>query len=1061
MMALVHQAKDKNGEMVIRTDMDAVYDAKMNKLVVSYKDTMPPGGAPHYPDARDVEHAIDEYPGSTPVSQRGYRMSEEELACLRQHLKELLEKGFIRPSCSPYGAPVLFVPKKEKGQFRMCIDWRMLNKQTIKNKYPLPRIDDLLERLHGSKYWSKLDLAQGYYQVRIREQDIHKTAFQTRYGLYEFTVLGMGLCNAPATFMRVMNDALRPYLDKFVLVYLDDILIFSETQEEHLEHVRLVLETLRKEKLYAAPSKCEFGRTTIKFLGHTLTPHGITPEDTKMDLIKNWPKPTTVSDLRSFLGLANYYRTFVKHFAHKAAPLNELVKKGSTCTWGSKEQQAFDALKEALTSHPIIRPPNPKAPFNVHTDASDIAIGATLMQHDEVTGKEYVVAYDSRKLSDTEKKWAAHEREQLAVVHALTTWRHHLHGRKFLLITDSACVKSLPTQPNLTQRQSRWVTKLADFDFDIQHRAGPQNVVPDALSRHPCHRQDNLSSMTTVHTSEIQAQSLRDEIQMAAINDSRYQRILQDIRRGVQTNFHLHEGLLLLQGTRLYIPKSEPLITRLISEAHDTPISGHLGSQKTLARLVPHFYWPGMHGQVKRYCRTCLSCQQIKPSRQKPMGLTVPHDVPPDRFHTWSLDFVVDLPQTRRRHNAILTIQCSFTKYLRVLPCNINITAQATAKLVFDNLGSIFGLPRRLISDRDPRFTSAFWKKYCEILGTRLNMSTADHPQTDGQSEKANDTVKTMLRAFVYKRPTAWDESLPAVEHAYNTTVHATTGYTPYFLTFGKDPYTPLQLAREATIPSLSVPAVQEDMERLKEAIDEVRDALEAAKQVSAAHNDKTRRDGALDVGTHVYIALSRGRKTFDPKYDGPYEILEKTSPVTYKLKLPEGDRRHPIFHICKLQPYHDGHQEFPSRAEYTSHIPVTHPAEAHTVPYVEVITDHRTVTTSTGSQSVEVLVRYSNDPATVWKPLSDLQRDYPELVRAYFHPDSETVPTAPDNANNDDNDDNEEPNASGPPNMDMLRRFGGEDFQDETGTWQERAPAAHHLRPQGTRASARIHNHS
>lgn len=556
MLALVHVAKEDTGEAVIRTDMSVHYDTLMKKMVVSYADTM---GAPEYPNARPVEHPIDELPGSQPVSQRGYRMSEEELACLRQHLKELLEKGFIRPSCSPYGAPVLFVPKKEPGQFRMCIDWRMLNKQTIKNKYPLPRIDDLLERLHGSKYWSKLDLAQGYYQVRIREKDIHKTAFQTRYGLYEFTVLGMGLCNAPATFMRVMNDALRPYLDEFVLVYLDDILIFSKTEEEHLEHVRLVLDVLRKEKLYASPKKCEFGRTTIKFLGHTLTPKGITPEDTKVELIKNWPIPKTVSDLRSFLGLANYYRTFVKHFAHKAAPLNDLVKNGSTCKWGPTEQTAFDALKQALTSEPIIRAPNPTAPFTVHTDASDMAIGATIMQHDEQTGKEYVVAYDSRKLTDAEKKWAAHEREQLAVVHALTTWRHHLQGRKFLLITDSACVKSLPTQPTLSPRQARWVDKLAEYDFDIQHRAGPLNVVPDALSRHPSYQQEQLTSMSTGHTSEIRAQSLREEIQTAAVSDSRYQQIMQHIQRGVPSEFHLEDGLLILQGQRLYIPKSEPL----------------------------------------------------------------------------------------------------------------------------------------------------------------------------------------------------------------------------------------------------------------------------------------------------------------------------------------------------------------------------------------------------------------------------------------------------------------------------------------------------------------------
>ena len=296
----------------------------------------------------------------------------------------------------------------------------------------------------------------------------------------------MGLCNAPATFMRIMN-ALRPFLDRFVMCYLDDILIFSRTQEEHLVHLRQVFEVLREQKLYAAPKKCEFGRTKMAFLGHTLTPEGIAPEDTKIHLIKDWPTPTTVADLRSFLGLANYYRTFVKHFAHKAAPLNAMLRKGSTGKWGPDEQKAFNALKEALVSHPISRPPNPKAPFTLHTDASDYAIGATLMQQDPDTGKEYVVAYESKKLSDTEQKYAAHERELLAVVHACGIWRHHLKGRKFELVTDSSCVKTFQTQPNLTGRQARWAAKLADFDYDVKHRAGPLNVVPDALSRHPAY----------------------------------------------------------------------------------------------------------------------------------------------------------------------------------------------------------------------------------------------------------------------------------------------------------------------------------------------------------------------------------------------------------------------------------------------------------------------------------------------------------------------------------------------------------------------------------------------
>eukprot|EP00798_Chlamydomonas_sp_ICE-L_P019411 gene19411-biopygen28256 len=410
-------------------------------------------------------------------------MSVDETETLRTHLAELLEKGFIRPSCSPYGAPVLFVPKKDGG-FRMCVDWRQLNKLTIKNRYPLPLIDDLLECLHGSKVWSKIDLTQGYYQVRVKPEDIPKTAFRTRYGLYEFTVLGMGLCNAPATFMRVMNDAFRPFMDRFVLCYLDDILVFSDSEEEHLEHLEQVFDVLRREKLYASPKKCFFGRHNVDFLGHSLSQAGISPEKKKINIIQNWPRPTTCHDLRSFLGLANYYRVFIRQYAHKAAPLNDLLKRKSTCKWGPTEQVAFDTLKQALTSNPIIQAPSPTAPFTVHTDASDFAIGAVLMQTDP-QGHDYVIGYESRKLNTAETHYAAHEREQLAVVHALRVWRHHRKGRPFTVISDSTSVKSLSTQPTLTGRQARWTEKSAEFNFEVQHRPGPKNVVPDALRGPP------------------------------------------------------------------------------------------------------------------------------------------------------------------------------------------------------------------------------------------------------------------------------------------------------------------------------------------------------------------------------------------------------------------------------------------------------------------------------------------------------------------------------------------------------------------------------------------------
>jgi hypothetical protein len=321
-------------------------------------------------------------------------LSPIELKELKKQLKELLDKGLIRPGTSPYGSPVLFVKKKD-GSLRLCIDYRALNKVTIKNKYPLPRVDDLLDQLRGAKYFSKLDLRNGYWQVRIKESDIKKTAFRTRYGHFEFLVLPFGLSNAPTTFMRLMNDVLFPYLDKFVIVYLDDILIFSRTREEHLQHLRLVLEKLRQHQLYVKSSKCEFMKTKIDFLGHLVSSEGILPQEEKTRAISSWPTPKNLQDIRTFLGLDNYYHKFVPRFAHIAAPLTNLMRneKGQTFAWGEKQQQAFDELKRRLTSVPVLTTYDPDGEIQVRTDASDLGVGTVLEQKQPSDKQWKPVAY--------------------------------------------------------------------------------------------------------------------------------------------------------------------------------------------------------------------------------------------------------------------------------------------------------------------------------------------------------------------------------------------------------------------------------------------------------------------------------------------------------------------------------------------------------------------------------------------------------------------------------------------------------------------------------------------
>uniref|UniRef100_A0A388KKV7 Reverse transcriptase n=1 Tax=Chara braunii TaxID=69332 RepID=A0A388KKV7_CHABU len=429
---------------------------------------------------REVVHAIEIIPGSKTPKGRIYRMVPTELDELRRQLKELTEKGWIRPSTSPYGSPVLFVPKKG-GTLRMCIDYRGLNAITVKNAEPLPRIDDLLDRVQGCKYYGKLDLKSGYHQIAKRSEDQHKTAFQTRYGLYEFVVMPFGLCNASGTFQHAMNRIFHAHLDKFVVVYLDDILIFGKSAEEHAQHVETVLSLLQQHKYKVNLKKCEFGRTKILYLGHEVSAEGIRPEDAKVASIRDWPRPQTVTEVRSFLGMCGYYRNFVKNYSTVASPLTDLTRLDTPWDWSDECEGAFKRLKHALMNHEVLMVPDPQKPFIVTTDASQYGIGASLALKD---GKKLrPIEYMSKKMPSKKLVKSTYESELYALYKALVHWRHFLLGRFFYLRTDHQTLKWIKTQPTLSNALKRWIEVIDQYDFKLEYLKGEYNKVADALSR--------------------------------------------------------------------------------------------------------------------------------------------------------------------------------------------------------------------------------------------------------------------------------------------------------------------------------------------------------------------------------------------------------------------------------------------------------------------------------------------------------------------------------------------------------------------------------------------------
>lgn len=449
-LCMIHPAPEAPDENLVE---HPTAKGLISKYSVVFPDELPT----ELPPTRDVDHHIEIVPGSSPPTKPTYQLSLSEMAELEKQLDDLIRHGFIRHSQSPYGAPVLFV-KKKGGELRMCVDYRALNKQTVKNTYPLPRIDELMDQLNGAKVFSKIDLRSGYHQIRIAQEDIHKTAFRTRYGLYEFMVLPFGLTNAPATFMTLMNEVFKDCLDTCVVIYLDDILIYSQTPEQHERDLERVLARLQEHELYAKLSKCNFFRSEVDFLGHVVGRDGIKVDPAKVKAVQDWPTPSCVKDIQSFLGLVNYYRRFIPSYALMALPMSEMIKKDIPFSWGSRQQAAFDFLKQALVSAPVLAIFDPSRPITVHTGVSDFAIGAVLMQDDRA------IAYESRKLSPAERNYAVHEKEELAIVFALAKWRVYLHGTKepFVIFTDYESV-SLNSARMLTLTTSTLALSLREL----------------------------------------------------------------------------------------------------------------------------------------------------------------------------------------------------------------------------------------------------------------------------------------------------------------------------------------------------------------------------------------------------------------------------------------------------------------------------------------------------------------------------------------------------------------------------------------------------------------------
>ncbi|GJY22329.1 reverse transcriptase domain-containing protein [Tanacetum coccineum] len=812
-----------------------------------------PEDLPGLPPTRQVEFHIELIPGAAPVARAPYRLAPAEMKELAEQLKELSDKGFIRPSSSPWGAPILFVKKKD-GSFQMCIDYRELNKLTVKNRYPLPRIDDLFDQLQGSNIYSKIELRSGYHQLRVREENIPKIAFRTRYEHNEFRVMPFGLTNALAVFMDLMNRVCKPYLDKFVIVFIDDILIYSHNEKEHEEHLKTILELLKKEELYAKFSKCEFWINTVKFHGHMINSSGIHVDPTKIEAVKNWASPTTPSEIRQFLGLAGYYRRFIEGFSKIAKPMIELTQKNQKFDWGEEQEEAFQLLKQKLCAALILALPEGSEDFVVYCDASLKGLGAVLMQ------RMKVIAYAFRQLKIHEKNYTTHDLELRAI------------------------------------------ELLSDYDCEIRYHPGKANVVADALSRKE--RIEPLQVRALVMTIGLDLSSRILEAQKEVVKVENIE--AEDIEGMLKKLEARADGTLCLDN-RSWLPCYGDTRSLIMHESHKSKYSIHPGSDKMYHDLKMLYWWPNMKADIATYVSKCLTCAKVKAEHQRPSGLLVQPDIPEWKWEKITMDFITKLPKTAAGYDSIWVIVDRLTKSAHFLPMKETDSTEKLTRLYIKEIVARHGIPMLIIFDRDSHFTSRVWQSLHKALGTQLNLSTAYHPQTDGQSERTIQTLEDMLRACVIDFGNGWDRHLPLVEFSYNNSYHTSIKAAPFEALYGRKCRSPVCWAEVGEAQLTGPEIIHETTEK----IFKIRDRMQAARDRQKSYADKRRRPLEFEVGDKVMLKVApwKGvmrfgkRGKLNPRYIGPFRIIERIGPVAYRLDLPqELSRVHNVFHICNLK---------------------------------------------------------------------------------------------------------------------------------------------------------------
>uniref|UniRef100_A0A8C1YSB8 Gypsy retrotransposon integrase-like protein 1 n=1 Tax=Cyprinus carpio TaxID=7962 RepID=A0A8C1YSB8_CYPCA len=858
------------------------------------------------PPHRKYDCAIDLLPGHSPPKGRIFPLSQPESEAMKDYIKEELQKGFIRPSTSPASSGFFFVKKKDGG-LRPCIDYRGLNEMTVKFRYPLPLVPSALEQLRTAQYYTKLDLRCAYNLIRIREGDEWKTAFSTTTGHYEYLVMPFGLVNSPSVFQSFINEVFRDMLNISVIVYIDDILIYSNTLPEHVQHVRAVLQRLIKYQLYAKAEKCEFHTTSTTFLGYIISPGGVAMDEKKVNAVLNWPEPTTLKELQRFLGFANFYRRFIRNFSTVVAPLTSMVKKGAhRLQWSESTHQAFQTLKQRFSNAPILCHPDPSLPFIVEVDASNTGIGAILSQRPDPAAKLHPCAFYSRKLNSAERNYSVGDRELLAMKAAFEEWRHWLEGatHPFTVLTDHKNLEYLRTAKRLNPRQARWSLFFTRFDFSVTYRPGSKNTKADALSRQ--FEEEDIP----VDPEPI----LPFQVVIAPIQ--------WDIMTLLQQYREQNETPVACPVDRIFVP--EHLRDQVISQVHCHPSSGHPGITATINQLENRFWWESLHKDTTNYIQQCNSCITNKSSKQSPAGLLQPLPIPQRPWSHIAIDFITDLPNSQG-HTTILTIIDRFSKACRLIPLPKLPTALQTAEHLCNWVFRLYGLPEDIVSDRGPQFTSQLWSAFFKALNVNVSLTSGYHPQANGQVERLNQELNRFLRTYCNQNQDDWARYLLWAEYAQNSLLKPSTGLTPFKCVLGFQP----PMFPWSGDPT-DVPAVNDWMARSEEVWNRAHVHLQHAVRRQKEQADRRRRPGPnYQPGQWVWLSTRDLRlrlpcRKLSPRYVGPFQITRQITPVSFRLALPNTYRISPTFHVSLLKPAAGPRDEGEGRSRAQAPQPIT-----------------------------------------------------------------------------------------------------------------------------------------